>query len=443
MLQGNKAPIYNLKVVLQLTGIKSDTLRAWERRYGLPQPHRTPGGHRLYSQYDIEMIKWFIGRQDEGMRINRAIELWRSIDCDGRDPLDEINPIGQIKPLLEQTVIIGNSLQEIRKCWVTACLAFNEPLAERTLSHSFALFPVESVCLEVIQKGITEIGEEWYRGDSTVQQEHFASNLAVRRLDAVISAAPFPSRPEKIIIGCPLGEEHTLSPLIATLFLRRHGWDVIYLGANVPFVDLENTARQTGARLVIMIATQLHTAANLYDIAISFQKTSISLAFAGSVFLRIPQLFERIPGYFLGNQLDRVVLSVEDVLLHSSHQTIQPNLTNEHERLIKELCKKQSLIQANVWNEINQNGTKYMMFNTTNKTMIRDILSALRLGSVDYMTNEIEWLNKWMHNLEISQSLLPEYLKLFGKAIEQVLGDVGNPIIKWLNQSVQRLEGEN
>ena len=94
MAQAKKSPAYNLKVVLQLTGIKPDTLRAWERRYGLPMPQRTGGGHRLYSQHDIEMIKWLMQRQEEGMRINRAVELWRNIASGGTDPLSETNPIG-------------------------------------------------------------------------------------------------------------------------------------------------------------------------------------------------------------------------------------------------------------------------------------------------------------------------------------------------------------
>lgn len=53
----NKSPAYNLKVVVAETGIKPDTLRAWERRYGLPNPHRTEGRHRLYSDYDMATIK--------------------------------------------------------------------------------------------------------------------------------------------------------------------------------------------------------------------------------------------------------------------------------------------------------------------------------------------------------------------------------------------------
>ena len=88
MNKPRKTPAYNLKVVIRETGLKADTLRAWERRYGLPNPQRTAGGHRLYSQYDIEMIKWLIERQNEGLRINRAVQLWQSFEEQGKDPLE-------------------------------------------------------------------------------------------------------------------------------------------------------------------------------------------------------------------------------------------------------------------------------------------------------------------------------------------------------------------
>ena len=120
MAQAKKAPAYNLKVVLQLTGIKPDTLRAWERRYGLPLPQRTAGGHRLYSQYDIEMIKWLMERQDEGMRINRAIDLWRDIEAGGKDPLDDTNPVGRAETFSGTThdyrVITGRDTGQLGGC---------------------------------------------------------------------------------------------------------------------------------------------------------------------------------------------------------------------------------------------------------------------------------------------------------------------------------------
>ena len=79
------APVHNLKVVLQESGLKADTVRAWERRYGLPRPERSAGGHRLYSYYDIEIVKWLLARQDEGMRISQAVDLFGRLENEGQD----------------------------------------------------------------------------------------------------------------------------------------------------------------------------------------------------------------------------------------------------------------------------------------------------------------------------------------------------------------------
>ena len=79
----NRNPIYNLSAVLRETGLTADVLRAWERRYELPKPQRTPGGHRLYSDYDVATIKWLQSRQTEGLSISRAVELWKEIVARG------------------------------------------------------------------------------------------------------------------------------------------------------------------------------------------------------------------------------------------------------------------------------------------------------------------------------------------------------------------------
>ena len=86
-------PAYNLKVVLKETGLAADTLRAWERRYGLPVPQRTQGGHRLYSERDIHTIKWLMARQAEGLSISRAVDLWNENLASGLDPLAGLAPL--------------------------------------------------------------------------------------------------------------------------------------------------------------------------------------------------------------------------------------------------------------------------------------------------------------------------------------------------------------
>jgi len=86
-------PRYNMNLVLRETGLKADTLRAWERRYQLPQPERTQGGHRLFSDYDIATIKWLQSRLMEGMRISKAVDLWRETESLGTNPLENNNTL--------------------------------------------------------------------------------------------------------------------------------------------------------------------------------------------------------------------------------------------------------------------------------------------------------------------------------------------------------------
>ena len=72
-------PVFNTKAVARETGVPADTFRAWERRYGVPHPQRTDGGHRLYSDRDIAIIRWLRDRTVEGMNISQAVQLLQSV----------------------------------------------------------------------------------------------------------------------------------------------------------------------------------------------------------------------------------------------------------------------------------------------------------------------------------------------------------------------------
>ena len=66
----NRTPTYNLKAVVRETGLKPDTLRAWERRYGLIEPKRTESGHRLYSVTDIGTIRQVMAWLERGVSVS-------------------------------------------------------------------------------------------------------------------------------------------------------------------------------------------------------------------------------------------------------------------------------------------------------------------------------------------------------------------------------------
>ena len=162
---------------------------------------------------------------------------------------------------------------------------------------------VHPVVLEMLLRGLAEIGEGWYRGKVAAQQEHFASVLAVRRLQTLIAASPIPTRVERIVLACPPGEQHTISLHVINLFLRRQGWEVVDLGANVPLDRLEPMLANLHPQLLIAAAQHLPTAQTLQALASTSQRLKVPLAYGGGVFNRLPVLRRRVAGHFLGESL--------------------------------------------------------------------------------------------------------------------------------------------
>ncbi|UCF29037.1 MAG: MerR family transcriptional regulator [Chloroflexota bacterium] len=432
----SKTPAFNLKVVIRETGLKADTLRAWERRYGLPNPQRTAGGHRLYSQHDIEMIKWLMERQSEGLRINRAVELWHSFEEQGQDPLQMMPTAGAMQPVVSGESLSGATLDEVREQWIAACLVFDEVRAENLLAQAFARYPLETVCLEVLRQGISEIGNLWYTGKSSVQQEHFASALAIRRLNALLAAAPNPSRQGKILTACPPGEDHIFSLLLITLFLRLRGWEVIYLGANVPINKLDDTIRISRPDVVISVAQQLFTAANLFEIAKYLQAEKVPLAYGGLIFNLIPNLRERIPGHFLGNSLDDIVQSVEQLMYHPAEVLEVDPVHEIYLQAADHFEEYQPMITANMWEKFQRTGMELSHLQIANEFLGKDIHASLSLGDLSLLENEMDWLAVLLNTHNIPSEILPEYLVSYKQAVEANLDQRGQPVVDWLNSVI-------
>jgi methanogenic corrinoid protein MtbC1 len=423
--------------VLHETGIKPDTLRAWERRYGLPHPVRTSGGHRLYSQSDIEMIKWLMHRQDEGMRINRAIDLWKSIEDEGGNPLRAMPIPAERSVDRSGRIVYGSTLNDMRQQWISACMAFDEVGAERLLSQAFALYPVEAVCVEVLQRGISEIGELWYKGGLTVQQEHFASSLVVRKIDSLIAASPLPTRHEKILVACAPEDEHTFAPLMITLFLRQRGWDVVYLGANVPQDHLRETIISTGARLIVITASHLNSASLLYDVAINLRNERVLLGYGGSIFNRIPALSERIPGYFLGKHLENVTQVIEQIIAGFIQPVPYVPVSVEYREVLEYFLQRQALIEASVWESLHAGGNGYQFLQKASTNLSRNIEAGLRMGVLEAVEAELEWIDHLILNHNLTPSLLLDYIGYYIDAMEMHLNHRGRLVIDWM-RSMQK-----
>jgi methanogenic corrinoid protein MtbC1 len=425
-------PTLNLKAVVRQTGIKPDTLRAWERRYGLPQPLRSAGHQRLYTPRDVRVIEWLLARQAEGLTIQRAVDLWHQIEGSGHDPLGS-PPAAAARPDgADWLSAEGRSLPRLCGDWVSACLAFDEQAASQVLTDAFSLYSPESVCVEVLQGGVARIGQGWYEGTISIQQEHFGTALAMRRLEALIQASPPPTRPGRIVAGCPPEEEHTLGLLLLTFLLRRRGWDVVYLGANVPAEQLEATLAIARPSLVILAAQRLQTAAGLAQMARQVAASGLPLAYGGRIFSLLPALRQRVPGHFLGDRLDEAPGVVAALMGHAPGPAAPLPADAAAIQAREHYRERQPLIEMHVGQALKPSGMNGDVLARANRELAGGIAAALVLGDMQLLGSDMEWLEGLLHNYGLPAGALPQYLRAYEAAARAHLDARGALIVDWL-----------
>ncbi|HEX9374003.1 MAG TPA: B12-binding domain-containing protein [Roseiflexaceae bacterium] len=300
--QLSTAPVFNTKAVARETGVPADTFRAWERRYSVPRPQRTAGGHRLYSERDIAIIRWLRDRTDEGVNISHAVMLLTTT-------LDAA-------PITPANNDEARAIERMTEDLAQALTDFDAPQAERLLGEAFSIHPFEHVLLDLIQPTMVEIGERWHRGEINVAVEHFATQFVRRKLAGLLNVFEGGSHRATIVIGCAPGELHDLGVLMSALFLVRRGWHVVYLGPQVPLVDLIETIRAVGPSLVCLSASTAETAMELIEVARGLKERypEILFGYGGRVFNINPEFRHAMPGTFLGHDARELVESVASLL---------------------------------------------------------------------------------------------------------------------------------
>lgn len=435
----SQSPVYNLKAVLKETGLKADVLRAWERRYELPRPHRTSGGHRLYSEHDIETVKWLRARQAEGLSISHAVELWKEFIEAGHDPLAEYAPAGAL-PTPTHLPATDTRIEILRQKWIEANLAFDGIKADEVLDQALAIYPVETVCTAILQQGISEIGNSWYFDQASVQQEHFATALASRRLETLITTTPRPTRQRTVLVGCPPGEHHVLSIQLLNLLLRRRGLGVVYLGANIPIEKLDETSATIHPDLIVLAAQQLSTAATLQSAALMFSDQGIPLAYGGLIFNRVPRLREYIPAHFLGDTLDKAINVIEQLVV--SPKELLPSIKADHnyDDLVRLYREKRLLIESAVLESLQGSNLRIEHIGEANTFFGNGLSAALQFGDPAFLEADLEWVERLLAGRQIPEESLITYMDAYSHSVLEILGEAGAPITSWIGSYKAEIE---
>ncbi len=306
-------PIYNMKAVEQHTGISAATLRAWERRYVLVEPKRTASGYRLYSDRDVALLRWVRAQMGEGLTISRVVAMlegmrshneaiWLDVDANST-PLASrdapIPPESYVQPLFQ------------------ALVSLDDDRADEIIEQAVALYTMPTVYVDLMTPALREVGEAWHRGEISIATEHFASSYLLGRLLGLFHAYPHRADMPTIIVGCAPDERHEGGALIFAVILRQQGYNVIYLGQDVPTGALLEMARQEHPAMICLSANTPATARPLSIMQAELNRMSEPVplfGYGGLAFDTNPDLRHEVPGHYLGHDPRDALSAVNNLL---------------------------------------------------------------------------------------------------------------------------------
>jgi DNA-binding transcriptional MerR regulator len=214
-------------------GVSVEVLRAWERRYGLLEPARTPGGFRLYSERDVERVQAMCRSVRSGLSPAEAARL----------VLEE----EQARPPSGAGTALDGARLELDR----ALSRFDEVGAQAVLDRLLTTLSLEVVLQQAVLPYLRELGERWERGEASIALEHFASNIIRGRL-ASLARGWDRGGGNRALLACVAGEHHDLPLLMLGLGLRAHGWRISYLGTDTPGSSLVAAATELAPDAVVV-----------------------------------------------------------------------------------------------------------------------------------------------------------------------------------------------
>jgi len=290
---------YPIRAISELTGVPTTTLRAWERRYGLLKPSRTAKGHRLYSGEDIDLVKEIVKLLKSNHTISEAIRIIRN---------PELTAISNAEVEGHWAVYQQRLLKSIEN--------FNEQNLDATYNEALSIYPIDMVTQQVIVPVLHVLGERWQERETGIAEEHFFSAFLRNKLGARLHHESHRSRGNKILVSCLPGEYHELGILLFCIAAISHGYQILYLGTNLPPAQLSKVVERTNVAAVLLSGTRTDLWGD--DIEVELKKNiksmNIPFMFGGELSEAHKDKLESLGAYVLGSDHVMAMERIESII---------------------------------------------------------------------------------------------------------------------------------
>ncbi|WP_407271964.1 MerR family transcriptional regulator [Radiobacillus sp. PE A8.2] len=235
--------MFGIKKVSEITGISPITLRAWENRYEVIKPLRTDGGTRMYTQEHVDDLLWVINEKETNkISVKQAMKLLQ----ERKHKLDATHIVTQ-EVIADYNQFIDNIYK--------ALVQYDTTKATHLTNLAFSTFDYEDVFHHIFAPILYIVGDNWKSGELSVAQEHFISHYLQRRLFHFFQEISGDSNKPKALAICPPNELHNIGLILFSLFLKRRGTDVLFIGENTPKENVLPVIHANNVRLICFSVT--------------------------------------------------------------------------------------------------------------------------------------------------------------------------------------------
>ena len=241
--------MYSIKQVAAMLGIQAVTLRAWENRYNAVTPERTESGYRMYTEENVADLRWLKEQIDDHQtNISEAVRMLKIRKENVPDAASPV-PAAPTGPVMEE------AYTQMADQIYDSLYHFQGERANGLIDFGFTMYGYDSMFYHVLVPILVRVGDAWEEGRATVAQEHFMTQLISQRFYQFFHLFPIYPHLPKVLALCPEGEHHQVGLLLFSLFMRKNGAEVLYLGANTPEEGVFPILREQKIKLVCLSVT--------------------------------------------------------------------------------------------------------------------------------------------------------------------------------------------
>jgi DNA-binding transcriptional MerR regulator len=233
--------VYSIKDLEKLSGIKAHTIRIWEKRYNLIDPHRTNTNIRYYTDEDLKKILNVAMLNRQGIKISNIARL---SDLELKEEIIRVARSSQLYDNIVDSLII-------------AMIDLDEYKMNGLIDKSISRIGFKSTVTEVLYPFLDKVGILWQSGDVNPAQEHFVSCLIRQKIISATDQLPgtFNPKAKKFLLLLPEGEWHEIALLFSQYILKEARHEVIYLGQSVPYSDVLATGAAKEFDYIVVSST--------------------------------------------------------------------------------------------------------------------------------------------------------------------------------------------